>query len=132
MGKQIVLHPNQMSRSAAVLMVKRSSCVGNKCAVFKTGLCIDLRRNIWSSAFNDNSYYKSIGSKMGAQRKEFGRLAKKLLKKHNNKLPEKYQCSDSRHRFLYQNKHNNKWGYFVNKHNRHRDAELAKNSLLNY
>ena len=51
--KMQVLHVNHMSRSAGVLIVKRSSCgADGKCSVFKAGLCIDLRRNVWSSTFN--------------------------------------------------------------------------------
>ena len=107
--KQQVLHMNHMSRSAGVLVLKRSSCLNGECAVFKSGLCIDLRKNVWSSTINGESFLVSIShicnnkpngiseGGMITQAKEFGRQAAALLKKHNNTLPAEYRCSDHRH-----------------------------------
>jgi len=99
--KQQVLHINHMSRSAGVLVLKRSSCLNGKCSVFKSGLCIDLRKNVWSSTINDSLgkgvNLVSISHGMLTQAKEFGWQAKASLKKHYNKLPAKYRCSDHRH-----------------------------------
>merc|ERR1711871_412754 len=113
--KMQVLHVNHMSRSAGVLVVKRSSCgADGKCSVFKAGLCIDLRgdqdarNNVWSSIVNvkggNTSSIADADGGMITQAMKFGRLATNLLKKHNNTLPEKYACSDSRHRWMKQTK----------------------------
>jgi len=105
-SKMQVIHVNQMSRSAGVLVVKRSSCDSRtgKCSVFKAGLCIDVRKNVWSSSFNAHPGMWSIADKTGGmmkQAKRFGKEARKLLKKYNNKLPKKYHCSDHRHKFKF-------------------------------
>jgi hypothetical protein len=106
--KRQAMHVNEMSRSAGVLIVKRSSCDSRtgKCAVFKAGLCIDLRRNVWTSSFNDHSTMLSISHAKGGMIKQatrFGQEASALLKKYKNKLPKKYRCSDHRHTLKYRN-----------------------------
>jgi len=159
-----VLHVNEMSRSAGVLMVKRSSCLGKKCSVYKAGLCIDLcpdctdpndKRNIWSSAFNDKDYrsdlkaqfigwnaqYDKSKTTMKTQREDFARHAVALLKKHNNRLPAKYQCSDERHPFMYQKalgkteRDRKQWHHWQNGptlNGKHEDATLAYFTILKY
>ncbi len=39
---------------------------------------------------------------MNPHQKRFGKIATKLLKANNNKLPKRNECSDTRHRFMYQ------------------------------
>ena len=107
--KRQALHVNRMSRSAGILIVKRSSCDSRtgKCSIFKAGLCIDLRKNVWTSSLNDHSALVSISDAKGGMIKQatrFGRWAKRLLKKYKNKLPKKHRCSDHRHTFKYQRK----------------------------
>ena len=131
-----------MSRSAGVLIVKRSSCgADGKCSVFKAGLCIDLRRNVWSSSFNARSDdWLSIAHAKGGmipQAKRFGKLAAALLKKYNNRLPKRHQCSDTRHVFKLQYHRNGKptrggkwycaFGCMKNK-----DATLSRFAILNF
>jgi hypothetical protein len=41
---------------------------------------------------------------MKAQQKKFGYYATKLLKDNNNKLPKRNECSDKRHRYMFQKK----------------------------
>lgn len=40
--KMAIIHVPEMSRSAGVLVMKRVTCIGSKCAVFKVGTCIDV------------------------------------------------------------------------------------------
>jgi hypothetical protein len=40
--KAAVVHVDRMSRNAGILVYKRVSCFAKKCAVLKTGLCLDL------------------------------------------------------------------------------------------
>merc|ERR1711871_252567 len=64
-------------------------------------------RNVWSSSINMHPTILSIADAKGGmmrQGNEFGRMAEKLLKKYNNTLPERYACSDTRHKFMYQKK----------------------------
>ena len=121
------LHANQMSRSAGVLVLKRSSCAG-KCSVFKSGLCIDLRRNVWTSSYNIQ-ILKAKGGMM-KQVKRFARYAKRLLKKYKNKLPKKHRCSDHRHKFKVQKKGRRKWIWGNRRMNK--DATLARFTILNF
>ena len=130
--------------SAGVLMVKRSSCdrFTGKCSVFKAGVCIDLRGNVWSSTFNARGDHilaiadaKHRG--MIAEAKEFGKLARVLLKKYNNRLPKRHACSDTRHKWKAQ-KHRNgkpthggKW-YCVHGCEKIKDATLARFAILNF
>ena len=158
--KRIALHQQRMSRSAGVLIVKRSSCQKNECSVFKSGLCIDLRRNVWPSTYNTHWKLHAIADTKGgmkAARKKFARAAVKLLKKHNNKLPPEHQCSDHRHRFLVQRKDLSMcstqkkrcktsrtvgkrcmvtcgiWGVtHMRRDAKHMDATLAKLAILNF
>ena len=71
---------------------------------------------------------------MKAQRAKFGRLATKLLKKNNNKLPKRNQCSDKRRRFMHQKKGQKKFQCWQGCKARapHKDATLAKFAILNY
>jgi len=131
------MHVNHMSRSAGVLIVKRSSCdsrtAAGKCAVFKAGLCIDLRKNVWTSSLNDHSALVSISDAKGGMIKQatrFGRWAKRLLKKYKNKLPKKHRCSDHRHKFVYQRKGRRKWYSWGGQKNK--DATLARFAILNF
>jgi hypothetical protein len=83
--KMDVLHPEEASRGSGVLMIKRTRCFKNKCAVFKAGLCIDLRydlckdpkhkanqvycdkydggkdNQLWSSAYNMKKWHDGDG-----------------------------------------------------------------------
>ena len=73
--------------------MKRSSCgADGKCSVFKAGLCIDLGQDVWSSTLNTAYWARSIADAKGgmiAEAVRFGKLAKALLKKHNNRLPKR-------------------------------------------
>jgi len=139
-SKQIVVHPEEMSRSAGILIVKRSSCFKGKCSVFKSGLCIDLRRNVWSSGFNEHRFTRAIVEAKGGMRHQrfyFARFATALLKKYNNKLPARHLCVDGRHLFMYQRKHKygNKWlcyGPSGKCKTRHQDATIARLTILNF
>ena len=61
-----------------------------------------------------------------------------LLKRHNNKLPKRYACSDTRHQWKYQKRR--KWKLFGSRkwHCRHvgcpktKDATLARFAILNF
>jgi len=155
--KMQVVHVNEMSRSAGVLMAKRTSCkfscqnwkgqrykCSNKCSVFKTGLCIDLGEDVWSSTLNNHhSYYVSIADAEGGmlkQAQKFGELAAALLKKHANTLPEEYACSDTRHEWkVEQRKHRGRWNCWKkgtpgDPHGceKHKDATLARLAILNF
>jgi len=78
-----------------------------------------LREDVWLSSFDDRLGAISISdakplpggagpaAKVGgitAQAISFANKATALLKKHNNKLPAKYRCSDHRHKLMYQKK----------------------------
>ena len=126
--KMNVVHVDRMSRSSGVLLMKRTSCTRDgKCAVFKAGLCIDLRKNVWSSVHNDHKKRWSIsdaglerqrkgkgkGKMRGkpsftAQTRRFGLEAQRLLKKFNNRLPSRHTCSDTRHVMWFRVKKTNK------------------------
>ena len=99
---------------------------------------------MWSSTFNTRSdRILSIANAKGGmlrQARQFGKLAKALLKKHNNTLPEKYACSDSRNTFKYQRKPRNGrttrrrrggWRCFQGC-KKHKDATLAQFAILNF
>jgi len=60
--KMQVIHVDKMSRSAGVLVMKRTSCDRDgKCSVFKAGVCIDLPgRDAWSYKINDHWKFGSI------------------------------------------------------------------------
>merc|ERR1711871_162822 len=150
--KMQVRHVNTMSRSAGVFMLKRSSCSADGiCAVFKTGLCIDLGWNVWSSSLNtgrrqpgDPVSMDRPGEKPVAnQANVFAEHAVALLKKHNNKLPKKHLCSDSRHDNKVQlygpNGPRNgevanggEWTCNRKRCRKHKDATLAHFAILNY
>ena len=124
-----------MSRSAGVLVSKRSSCDSRtgKCSVFKSGLCIDLRKNVWTSSLNTHGNVVSISDAKGGmikQAKRFGWYAKRLLKKYKNKLPKKHRCSDHRHKFKFQKRGQRKWYSWYGKKNK--DATLARFAILNF
>jgi len=91
--KATVKHIELMSQSSGMLMMKRTVCKGSQCFVFKSGMCIDVGKNVWSSISNG-----AIGAKMGRQGQAFAKLAEKLLVQYKNKLPEKHLCSDSRNK----------------------------------
>ena len=102
------------------------------CVVAQTGLCIDVRRKVWSSPFNDSEHYVDIGHKMKAERKAFARVATRLLRKYNNKLPTRYRCSDTRHTFMHKEKGDgHDWEKRVHDP-LHLDATLFKFALANF
>ena len=118
---------------------KRSSCDSRtgKCSVFKAGLCIDLRKNVWTSSLNDHSeQVVSISNAKGGmnkQAKRFGWWAEWLLKKYKNKLPKKHRCSDHRHKFIYQWKGRRKWKCWQpGCAQKNKDATLARFAILNF
>jgi len=145
-----VLHVHGMSRSAGILIMKRTSCTVDKgharqCAVFKTGLCIDLLEDVWSSSFNyrETSTIMSIQDAAGGlteQAKKFGLHASRLLMKYNNTLPEKHSCSDTRHKWTYQTKHsttgkpgqNGKWYTWKSANTTNKDETLSRFTILNF
>jgi hypothetical protein len=133
--KAQIVHVDQMSRSAGILMEKRSSCDSRtgKCSVFKSGLCIDVRKNVWTSTYNTHHQVASISDVNGGmikQAKRFGKEATRLLKKYKNKLPKKHRCSDHRHKFVYQLKGRRKWHSFGGR--THKDATLARFAIPNF
>ena len=69
---------------------------------------------------------------MKAQRKRFAHYATKLLKDNNNKLPKRNECSDKRHRFMYQRKRQWKGRCWDRCKAPHKDATLAKFAILNF
>merc|ERR1719498_648216 len=78
-----------------------------KCAVYKTGLCIDLGYNVWSSVFNrqpkslfSRGTYVHIGRNMERESREFANHAAVLLHKYGNKLPIKHRCSNNRNVYI--------------------------------
>jgi hypothetical protein len=137
--KMQALHVDSMSRSAGVLVSKRSSCDSRtgKCSVFKSGLCIDVRRNVWTSSLNHHSdQIVSISHAKGGMIKQatrFGKEASALLKKYNNKLPKKHRCSDNRHKFIYQWKGRRTWKCWQpDCAQKNKDATLARFAILNF
>ena len=136
-------------------MMKRVSCdAGGKCAVFKAGLCIDLGKPVWSSTFNEVpkasksvlsiQHGNSHGNKHGKQyeqAKKFGELAAALLKQHDNALPERYACSDTRHdwkvqRYIKKKKKFKDWRCYqkakTGECRKTKDATLARFAILNF
>jgi len=89
-------------------MCARSSSRRKTPPLFKAGLCIDVRKNVWTSSLNAHDNVVSISDAKGGmvkQARQFGKEASALLKKYNNKLPKKkYRCSDHRHTLKYQHK----------------------------
>jgi len=147
--KMRVVHVDQMSRSAGVLMMKRTSCdADGKCSVFKAARCIDLRQNVWLSTFNEHRGVLKIFSiadargGMAARAKYFGIYAERLLKKYNNNLPDRYACSDTRHRWIYNLKYKGSDGVWkrgkarcyrgCSKKMKNRDATLARLAILSF
>lgn len=141
--KMKVLHVEEMSRSAGVLIMKRTSCdIRGKCSVFKSGLCIDLRRNIWRSSKNVPGIYDSIADGeprrgMLVQSQQFGRAAAKLLRhagKHwKGVLPKRFRCSDHRNQYRVRSKRDlRKWFCYKKCSNKNKDATLAKFAILNF
>lgn len=153
--KMQVLHVNLMSRHAGILLVKRVSCgKDGQCSVFKSGMCIDLRKPLWSSPYNTkqaSTVMTILDAKGGmtTQAHKFGEAATKLLKKHNNTLPEEHWCSDTRHQFVQQikvpkNARNSGKGKRKGKtetsysyrwqdmRTTHKDATLARFATLNF
>lgn len=134
--KMQVIHINKMSRSAGILVLKRSSCDSRtgKCPVFKAGLCIDVRKNVWTSSTNNQKSVVSISDVKGGmlkQAKRFGGYARRLLEKYKNKLPKKYRCSDHRHKFKIQKKATKgKWIWWEKQMTK--DASKARFAILNF
>ena len=132
-----VVHVNFMSRSAGILTMKRSSCDSRtgRCSVFKSGLCIDVRKNVWTSSLNAHHHVVSISDAKGGmitQAKRFGKEASALLKKYNNKLPKKYRCSDHRHTLIYKRKKGPGHKRFHLLKQKTKDATLANFAVLNF
>ena len=61
-----------------------------------------------------------------------------LPKRHNNKLPKRYACSDTRHRWMYQYHRNGRpiyggrWYCFFQRCPNTKDATLARFAILNF
>jgi len=109
--KAVVKHVHKMSQNSGVLLMKRVVCKHNKCAVFKAGLCVDLRKKVWSSILNTRL------KKPQREAMRFAKEAEKLLVKYKNALPKKHLCSDTRN--MYRGR-----SYKL------RDAALAKSATL--
>jgi len=94
--KAAVRRCENMSPYAIVLLMKRIKCWrdeknNQKCSVFKAGVCIDVGQAIAKS--------KRIPSNLAKIADEYFKmatLAQKVLEKYPDKLPEKYQCHDTR------------------------------------
>jgi len=91
--KALAKHVHWMSQYSGVLLMKRAVCKNNKCAVYKSGLCIDVGKKVWSHFYN----HKIKDPKGEAMM--FAKEAEKLLVQYKNVLPEKHLCSDTRHKY---------------------------------
>jgi len=111
--KALAKHVHKMSQNSGVLLMKRAVCKNNKCSVFKSGLCIDVGKKVWSSPMNHN-----IKDPKGEAMK-FATEAEKLLVQYKNVLPEKHLCSDKRHK---KDKKCPSWAC--------KDAKIGKNAVL--
>jgi len=89
--KALVKHVRNMSKNSGMLLLKRAVCKNNKCAVYKSGLCVDVGKAVWSHIYNDR-----IKDPKGEAMK-FAKEAEKLLVRYKDKLPVKHLCSDTRH-----------------------------------
>jgi len=115
-----------MSPYAIVLLMKRVKCWRDKktniqkCSVFKTGACIDVGQAIGKS---DRRLPSNL-VKIADEYFKMATLAQKLLEKYPDKLPEKYQCHDTRRATKLNLEHQSR-GY-----NAARDKFLAKRMVM--
>jgi hypothetical protein len=62
--KANVFHENFMSRSAGMLFYKRMVCTGTSCKVWKTGVCMNVGTNVWSSIYNTPGHNTATHAKV--------------------------------------------------------------------
>lgn len=121
--KAVVKHIHNMSQNSAVLLMKRAVCKKGKCAVYKSALCIDVGRPVWSHF--GNFLIRSVKH----EGVKFARIANDLLVRFKDKLPAKYLCSDKRNRCTNHPRQGNVCHYGKTK-TFFADATLGMNAVL--
>lgn len=76
-AKAGVKHFHGMSMSAAALVYKRLKCVGLTCYVYKSGRCVDVGEDVYSSEYWDHSDMETNGAEYN---KAFGEKAEAKLR----------------------------------------------------